>query len=129
MMKTVFLPRALPRSPSWNEARPVRRHSFTSYSPGERKITGSPPTDFRLAWPGWSWLMVTTDASVLEMAWPDLGSGGSVRTVTSRPRSRKQACPSQVISMRRLEEPGETGGRDRGEHVRAEAAPAGGKAA
>src|SRR5947208_14879511 len=43
--------------------------------------------------------MVTTCASVLGMACPDLGSGGSVSTIPSRPRMRKQAWPSQVRSM------------------------------
>src|SRR5919201_1718635 len=43
--------------------------------------------------------MVTTCASVLGMACPDLGSGGSVSTIPSRPRARKQAWPSQVRSM------------------------------
>src|SRR3989442_1223748 len=98
--KTVFRPRAVPFSSSWNAPMPVTSTSRISYSPGPRRTTGSPPTLLRLECPGCSCEIVTIAASVFGMACPDLGSGGSVSTTPSRPRMRKHAWPSQVRSMK-----------------------------
>src|SRR5450759_1619609 len=73
-----------------------------SYSPGQSTILGSPPTMAELLWPGWSWLMVRISAVNLlgvSVVIPRPLPYGSTTTLASRPRSRKQAWPTKLISI------------------------------
>src|SRR5439155_10026474 len=72
--------------------------SLNSYSPGRVRVSLA-VMDRVYVWSGCSWEMVSRSTSCLPATKPVDGGQGSEMTVASRPRSRKQARPYQVISI------------------------------
>ena len=65
---------------------------------GASKTPGSPGISLELLWLGWLLLTVTIVAGRFSGVNPREDGNGSVTTTISSFLSRKQACPSQVIS-------------------------------
>src|ERR1700716_145894 len=86
---------------------------LTSYSPGVVITKGLPPTMARLLWPGWACVRARTSAENLlgtSVVRPRPLPYGSMTTLASRPRRRKQAWPTKLISINSSCRPG--GGGD-----------------